>query len=146
MNIQAYKRGANIQVSEHFKSYEFEPDEAPDILQAEWIFIDLDTVAILEIVRGYFGLIYQDDDGVSIVITSGYRHPIHNQSIGSKATSMHCTGSAVDFKVIRKKSKVQIPPKEVYRFLDAIVYDGGVGLYNSFNHVDRRGERARWTG
>ena len=52
----------------------------------------------------------------------------------------------VDFKVIRKKSKVQIPPKEVYRFLDAIVYDGGVGLYNSFNHVDRRGERARWTG
>ena len=46
---------------------------------------------ILEPVRQYFGLAFYP--------SSGFRSPVLNQLVGSKSTSQHITGQAVDFEI-----------------------------------------------
>ncbi|SHI19651.1 D-Ala-D-Ala carboxypeptidase family metallohydrolase [Ferrimonas marina] len=74
-----------------------------------------------------------------VIITSGYRCPIHNRNVGGVKHSRHLEGDAADVKV------KGVDPHDVYVFLDQRVGSlGGVGKYNSFTHVDTRGARARW--
>jgi len=60
--------------------------------------LQLVTQHILEEVRSYFDK--------PIKITSGYRSPALCQAIGSKPTSQHTLGQAVDFEVIGIPNKV----------------------------------------
>lgn len=74
-----------------------------------------------------------------VMITSGYRCPKHNAAVGGASTSRHMEGDAVDFHV------EGISPAEVYIYMDSIVGEGGgVGMYDSFTHIDSRGYKARW--
>jgi len=60
--------------------------------------LQLVTQHILEEVRSYFDK--------PVKITSGYRSPALCQAIGSKPTSQHTLGQAVDFEVIGIPNKV----------------------------------------
>lgn len=65
-----------------------------------------------------------------ITITSGYRTPEYNKYIGGAENSAHLRGSAADIIVKGVHSR------DVYAAADKIYPEGGVGLYNSFVHVD----------
>ena len=78
-----------------------------------------------------------------IVITSGYRSPEHNESIGGATNSQHIYGKAVDIKVEGLSSQ------EVYDAIENIIHcgdikEGGLGLYSTWVHYDIRGTKARW--
>lgn len=70
---------------------------------------------------------------IPIVITSGYRCPIHNKAIGGVKNSQHTHGMAADIKAAHYTSK------EVAHFAKMIGF-GYVKVYKSWVHVDVRGE------
>jgi uncharacterized protein YcbK (DUF882 family) len=89
--------------------------------------------------------IIRDEIGKPIRLTNAYRCIKHNRSIGSGDKSQHPLGNAGDLQVSGYK------PKEVFNIIerlieDGIVYQGGLGLYNTFVHYDIRGNKARWNG
>ena len=93
--------------------------------------VDVELLNVLEDLRIYF------DSPVEI--TSGNRCIEHNKKIGGSKRSKHTKGIAADVKV------KGIPSKEVYTYLDSIYPDTyGIGLYNSWVHIDMRDRRARW--
>ena len=79
--------------------------------------------------------------GRPIVVTSGYRSPEHNKAVGGVANSQHVLGTAADIKPLDENMS-DLP--ELQAICDEMNANGGVGFYNSFVHVDVRGERARW--
>ena len=78
-----------------------------------------------------------------IRITSGYRSPEYNASIGGAKHSKHMLGQAADIKV------AGYPPKVVADTIERLIHEGrmvegGLGRYKNFTHFDVRGRRARW--
>ena len=128
-------------VSPHFSRHEFDlPDEkarkrgldAGAEYPAEWIESRLKPLcAALEIIRAEFG-------GKPVRVISGYRPLPYNRALGSKDDSQHIQGRAADFQI------AGVAPGLIYRRVLAL-YDksaidiGGVGVYDSFVHVDVRG-------
>jgi zinc D-Ala-D-Ala carboxypeptidase len=78
--------------------------------------------------------------GKAVTINSGYRCGGHNQAVGGEADSQHMEGRAADIAV------AGILPARLKDLAQQIPYfmDGGIGLYETFLHVDVRGIRARW--
>lgn len=74
-----------------------------------------------------------------IIVNSGYRSPEHNAKVGGVKNSTHIQGIAAD---IRPQNKEDL--KELRKIADELNPHGGVGFYDSFVHVDVRGEKARW--
>lgn len=86
----------------------------------------------LEEVRSLFG-------DKPIAITSWYRPPSVNRSVGGAKYSRHLHGDAVDFTV------QGVAPLEVYARLDPWWGNrGGLGKHCAFTHIDLRGNKARW--
>lgn len=79
--------------------------------------------------------------GKPIVVNSGYRSPEHNAAVGGVKNSFHTLGLAAD---IRPLSKNMDDIPELQRICDEMNRTGGVGFYDTFVHVDVRGEYARW--
>lgn len=80
-----------------------------------------------------------------ITINSGYRCPEHNASpkVKGSKNSQHLTGKAVDIKVNGMSSlKVNQAIEQLIK--DKKMKDGGLGIYNTFNHYDIRDKKARW--
>ncbi len=77
--------------------------------------------------------------GKPIIVNSGYRSPEHNANVGGVKNSTHIQGIAAD---IRPQNKEDL--KELRKIADELNPHGGVGFYDSFVHVDVRGEKARW--
>lgn len=75
-----------------------------------------------------------------IIISSGFRCFVHNTAIGSNNNSQHPRGKAADI------FSHHIPPKELARAAEKIpaFENGGIGVYDTFIHVDVRDGRARW--
>lgn len=70
--------------------------------------------------------------GVPFIVTSGYRCPEYNQSIGGAPQSFHMSGKAADITVSRKNLLLVI-----YKVAIASSKFNGVGLSeNSFIHLD----------
>lgn len=82
----------------------------------------------------------RDLAGVPLIVTSGYRCPAHNTSIGGARGSQHVFGSAADI-----WSK-HLTPQEIKALAEKIpaFANGGIGLYSRWVHVDVRNGRARW--
>ena len=80
--------------------------------------------------------------GMPIIIGSGTRCPEHNAAVGGTRNSYHVKGYAADIRVDG------LTPKELMRAAEQIkVFRyGGIGLYDTFIHVDVRGHKARWRG
>ena len=77
--------------------------------------------------------------GKPIIVNSGYRSPEHNAAVGGVPNSQHVLGTAAD---IRPEDLNDLP--ELQEICNEMNARGGVGFYNTFVHVDVRGERARW--
>lgn len=79
------------------------------------------TLALVDNARDYAG--------VPFVINSGYRSPVHNAAVGSKPTSSHIRGYAVD---------VAVNPMNRDRVLAGLIKAGfkRVGIAKTFIHVD----------
>ena len=71
-----------------------------------------------------------------IKINSGYRTKEHNAEVGGVRTSFHLRGMAADIEVDG------ITPKQVQNKLKD--WNGGMGCYTTFTHLDTRLYKARW--
>lgn len=90
-------------------------------------------VMVLQSIRSHFG--------VPVVIHSAYRTPQYNKQVGGAAHSQHCYGMAADISVSGQK------PETVAAFARTLMPDwGGVGVYESFCHIDVREAKADWKG
>ena len=90
-------------------------------------------VMVLQSIRSHFGK--------PVVITSGYRTPEYNEKVGGVTNSQHTYGTAADITV------TGVSPAQVAAYARAIMPDwGGVGIYESFTHVDVRDTLADWKG
>ncbi len=77
--------------------------------------------------------------GKPIVITSGYRCPTHNKNVGGVSNSQHVYGKATDIVVDG------ITPTKVAEYAENVGFNG-IGIYNTFTHVDIRADKAHWRG
>lgn len=77
--------------------------------------------------------------GKPLVVTSGYRSPEHNKAVGGVANSYHTQGLAAD---IRPENQKDLPA--LWELCRRLNVTGGVGIYDTFVHVDRRGYAARF--
>lgn len=115
------------QVTPHFKVREFACSDGSDV-----VFVAPSLVDILEAIRVHFGR--------PVKVTSGYRTVSYNASIkNSSKKSQHCNGLAADIQVEGHT------PVEVYNYACSLLGDhGGVGIYNTFVHVDVRASKSRF--
>ena len=115
------------QITPHFKVREFACSDGSDV-----VFVSQALADILENVRVHYGR--------PVTITSGYRTVSYNKTVnGSSKKSQHCNGLAADIKVEGHT------PKEVYDYACSLLGDhGGVGIYNTFVHVDVRAVKSRF--
>ena len=129
MAIKAYslKKDGNIRLSSNFKVKEFACQDGSDP-----IFIDSELVSVLQKIRTHFGK--------AVTITSAYRTPNHNKNVGGTTYSQHLYGKAADIKV------QGIAPKEVAKYVETLLDEGGIGIYNTFTHIDVRSTKSRWQG
>ena len=135
MAIKTYQENNRVQLSKNFNSYEFRcgigrPCSCTTIL------IDDKLVEYLQQIRDHFGK--------PVNITSAYRCPSYNQSVGGATGSYHSQGRAADFTVDG------IAPREVAKYAESIGVKG-IGLYESskdgyFVHIDTREVKYFWYG
>ena len=130
VEINAYSKvsdGAK-QLSAHFKVREFACRSGADA-----VLIAPRLVMVLETIRAHFG--------AAVTINSGYRTPQYNTKVGGVTDSQHCYGTAADIVVKGQK------PAAVAAYARTIMPDwGGVGVYDSFTHIDIREQKADWQG
>jgi hypothetical protein len=121
----------NTPLSKNFTLGEF----APKSDRYDGVRVHPDLVEALEQIRRKAGAV--------IHITSGYRPPAYNASVGGVPNSQHLDGLAADI------SSDALSAKALCAIAEEVIRDsGGVGYYprHGFVHVDVRGYRARWTG
>tara|TARA_R100001244_G_scaffold786_3_gene1489 strand:+ start:5861 stop:6286 length:426 start_codon:yes stop_codon:yes gene_type:complete len=95
------------------------------------------TAWLADQARGYLGS--------PIRVLSAYRSPAYNSAISGASQSRHLSNDALDLQPL------STTPRKLHAalvgFRDAGLFRGGLGLYSSFVHVDRRGgANADWTG
>ena len=127
LNVYSLKKDGNKRLSTNFKVKEFACQDGTDP-----IFIDSELVEILQKIRTHFKK--------PVTITSAYRTPPHNKSCGGTTYSQHLYGKAADIKV------QGIAPKDVAKYAETLLRDGGIGIYNTFTHIDVRSTKSRWQG
>lgn len=136
MAVVTYKKSDRIQLSTNFNSYEFRCGLGRPCSCATTL-IDTKLVEILQKVRDHWS-------GHKVTITSGYRCPSYNRSIGGATGSYHSRGMAADIVVDG------VAPREVAKYLESIGILG-IGLYETqedghFVHVDTRTYKSFWYG
>ena len=77
-------------------------------------------------------------------LTNAYRCKEHNADVGGSVNSQHLLGKAGDVK------SDTVGPADMAIVIEDLMKNetfeiGGIGLYNTFTHVDIRGSRARWS-
>jgi uncharacterized protein YcbK (DUF882 family) len=130
MAIKAYSKAkdGNKKLSTNFRVREFACTDGSDP-----IFIDSDLVNVLQKVRTHFGK--------SVTITSAYRTPTKNKTVGGTTYSQHLYGTAADIKVSG------VSPKKVAQYAEKLLPNkGGIGIYSTFTHIDVRATKSRWKG
>ena len=127
LNVYSLKKDGDKRLSTNFKVKEFACQDGTDP-----IFIDSELVEILQKIRTHFKK--------PVTITSAYRTPPHNKSCGGTTYSQHLYGKAADIKV------QGIAPKDVAKYAETLLDEGGIGIYNTFTHIDVRATKSRWQG
>ena len=127
VKVYSLKAEGSRQITEHFRVYEFACTDGSDP-----VFLSQALVDILEAIRVHFGR--------PVTVTSGYRTISYNASLkNSSKKSQHCNGLAADIQVEGHT------PVEVYDYACSLLGDhGGVGIYNTFVHVDVRASKSRF--
>jgi uncharacterized protein YcbK (DUF882 family) len=100
------------------------------------------VIAIVQGACDYFAVVLGVEK-VRLEIPSPARCRDHNLAIGSNDESQHIRCNAMDIKIYA--NGIQIPPGTVYQYFNDIYpHSMGVGLYDTFTHIDSREKRARW--
>ena len=128
VNVYSKKQDGNTKLSTNFRVREFACTDGSDP-----IFISPDLVAVLQKIRSHFGK--------AVTITSAYRTPTKNKACGGTTYSQHLYGMAADIKVR------DITPKKVGEYAETLLQGkGGIGIYDTFTHIDVREKKSRWNG
>lgn len=94
------------------------------------------ALRIVDDLRDYFGK--------PCVILSSYRSKAYNKKCGGVKFSRHLHFDALDIAI------AGVSPRDAYNVLlswrRAGRFTGGLGLYNTFVHIDTRGYNATWGG
>lgn len=120
------RRDGDLQLSPHFRLSEFASKDGSDK-----VLVDDALVELLEQIR--------EAAGGAVTINSGYRSPAHNAAVGGVSSSQHLYGRAADI-VVSGASPLLVGQIAEY-YLDR---KGGIGVYQTFTHVDTRSIRSRW--
>lgn len=117
----------DAKVSDHFKLREFKCNDNSRV-----VVLNDELVTVLETARLHFGK--------AIKINSGYRTVAYNSALkNSSPNSQHTHGNAADIVVS------DVKPIDVYNYFNETYPDSyGVGIYNTFVHIDVRPSKARW--
>lgn len=124
MKIIWYMKASDKKIMEHFKASEFQCKD-----KTEELLVAAELLSVLEEIRKHFN--------APVIINSGYRTPSWNSKVGGTPNSYHCKGMAADIVVKGHSSK------EVAKYADSIMEEGGIIRYTNFVHVDVREERYR---
>ena len=130
VEINAYSKAkdGSKKLSGNFKVSEFACRDGSDA-----VLVAPRLVMVLQTIRDHFG--------AAVTINSAYRTPQYNAKVGGVAHSQHCYGTAADIKVTGQT------PEAVAAYARTIMPDwGGVGVYDSFCHIDVRETKADWRG
>lgn len=111
-------------VSPHFKAKEFKCKD-----KSEYLLVATELIETLEKIRNHFN--------APVIINSGYRTPSWNTKVNGAPDSYHCKGMAADIVVKGHSSR------EVAKYADTIMEQGGVIRYTNFTHIDVREEKYR---
>lgn len=130
VEINAYSKtkDGGKKLSTHFKVKEFACKDGSDA-----VLVAPRLVMVLQTIRDHFG--------TAVTINSGYRTPQYNAKVGGVAHSQHCYGTAADITV-----KGQTPAAVAAYARELMPDWGGVGVYDSFCHIDVREAKADWKG
>lgn len=136
MAVITYKKSNRIQLSKNFNSYEFRCGLGRPCA-CQITLIDEALVDILQRIHDHW-------PGHALHITSGYRCPVYNRSVGGATGSYHSKGMAADITVDG------VVPREVAKYAESIGVLG-IGLYETqadgfFVHVDTRTYKSFWYG
>lgn len=114
-------------VSKHFSRFEFDC-----VCGCGFDSVDVGLLNWLEKIRTHFGS--------PVIITSGCRCLNHNRTIkNSKDTSQHIKAKAIDFHI------PGIDLEIIYDYVDTMIDGtGGLGIYDTFIHLDNRKKNIRW--
>ena len=120
------KKDGSTYLSKNFKVSEFKCNDGSDT-----VLISDKLVGLLQNIRNHFG--------AAVTINSAYRTESYNKKIGGATKSHHVNGTAADI-VVKGAT-----PLEVAQYVEHIMpVSGGIGVYQSFTHVDVRASRSRW--
>lgn len=111
-------------VSPHFKAKEFQCKD-----KSEYLLIATELIETLEKIRNHFN--------APVIINSGYRTPSWNSKVNGASNSYHCKGMAADIVVKGHSSK------EIAKYADEIMEQGGIIRYTNFTHIDVREKKYR---
>lgn len=128
MSVRTYSlaREGDKLLSPHFRVREFACRDGTDLVK-----IDTDLVELLERIR--------TAAGGAVTVSSGYRTVSYNQKVGGARASQHLLGKAADIQVSGASPLLVGQIAEYY-----LGGHGGIGVYQTFTHVDTRTARARW--
>lgn len=116
----------NKKVAANFKVREFRCRDGADL-----VIISPELVEVLQKARDHFGK--------PLNINSAFRTPAHNKKVGGVSNSRHMFGVAADCYING------VSPEKLYAYFTE-TYPGkyGVGLYDTFVHIDMREIKSRW--
>lgn len=120
------KKDADRYLSKNFRVKEFACNDGSDT-----VLIVPELVEVLQKIRDHFG--------APVVLNSAYRTAAYNAKVGGAPKSQHMYGSAADITV------AGVDPLAVAQYAEFLLKDsGGIGVYQTFTHVDVRTNRSRW--
>ena len=128
MSVKTYRvsREGETLLSPHFRVREFACHDGADTVK-----IDEALVELLEQIRAAAG--------GAVTINSGYRTTAYNAQVGGARYSQHLRGTAADI-VVEGAGPLLVGQMAEY-YLGS---RGGIGVYQTFTHVDTRSGKARW--
>ncbi|WP_319411576.1 D-Ala-D-Ala carboxypeptidase family metallohydrolase [uncultured Cohaesibacter sp.] len=83
--------------------------------------------------------------GVPVRISSCYRSPAYNRCIGGASKSQHMCFTAADITIADTGTPLAWY-KTILQMRNNGLFEGGIGRYQSFIHVDVRGHNCEWVG
>ena len=113
-----------IKISENFSLHEFECRDGSHLVK-----LDEELIDKLQKLRELIGK--------PITVNSGYRTTEYNKKIGGAPKSQHIEGKAADITV------KGLTPLQVKEYAEKVGFRG-IGIYNTFTHVDVRTTQTRW--
>ena len=120
------KKDGSTYLKPNFKVKEFACNDGSDT-----VLISDELVNLLQKIRDHFG--------VAVMINSGYRTSSYNKKVGGVSNSQHVKGTAADIVV------KGVDPLTVAQYAEYLMPNsGGIGVYQTFTHVDVRTNRSRW--